>query len=347
MKKNRIGKKCNEGGRIKKKVSSISAVPVAVFVDINPDNEIRRAKKAAQKKAAKKKLKKKINETYFIDVSLIYDKVYTCGCIENYQEQERKKVYASSIEDAAKQIINLKEGDINKVEFFDYSDCEYYIEGREYCDKFIVVKIYFNDNKFIVNHICNECEEEERRKEEEEYMILFEDAVRSSNKMLDNYLADKLFNIYVYAHGLYAYNHNGGLDIITSRLNNILTNGDLMSICCSWKNQPIGPVGIYVKGAVEMVANTDLSSYIDSQGERRFIVESSIEGLTPTIIDSPNDLDFTIHNHIEVFIKCPQVVGIWVKDWFVTPENSDILASLNKIANENNMAINVVKARRK
>ena len=58
MKKNRIGKKCNEGSKIKKKLSSnnISAVPVVPVV--NPDNEIRRAKKAAQKKAAKKKSNK-------------------------------------------------------------------------------------------------------------------------------------------------------------------------------------------------------------------------------------------------------------------------------------------------
>lgn len=67
MKKNRIGKKCNEGGKIKKKLSSNISSSVPVVPVVNPDNEIRRAKKAAQKKAAQKKAKKlsysKIPET--------------------------------------------------------------------------------------------------------------------------------------------------------------------------------------------------------------------------------------------------------------------------------------------
>ena len=58
MKTNRIGKKCNEGGKIKKKLSSNISSAVPVVPVVNPDNEIRRAKKAAQKKAAQKKANK-------------------------------------------------------------------------------------------------------------------------------------------------------------------------------------------------------------------------------------------------------------------------------------------------
>ena len=59
MKKIRIGKECNSRGRIKKTNNISSAVPAVSVVSVaNPDNEIRRAKKAAQKKAAKKKANK-------------------------------------------------------------------------------------------------------------------------------------------------------------------------------------------------------------------------------------------------------------------------------------------------
>ena len=141
--------------------------------------------------------------------------------------------------------------------------------------------------------------------------------------MLNNYSADNLFNIYAYAHGVYAYNRNGGTMVIPQRIKDILTLGSSMSICCSWKNQPIGPVGVYVKGSVEMVSNKDLSSYIKN-GERKFSIENSIVGLKTTIIDSPHDLNFKVHNHIEVFVRNPEVVGIWVKDWFVNQTNNDI-----------------------
>ena len=83
MKKNRIGKKCNEGGKIKKKLSSnniSSAVPV-----VNPDNEIRRLKKAAQKKAAQKKAKKnnfkknEIIKRVYNEIPMNIEDIYTFG----------------------------------------------------------------------------------------------------------------------------------------------------------------------------------------------------------------------------------------------------------------------------
>ena len=340
MKTNRIGKKCNELGRKKKQKKLYSSVSSVSFV--NNDDNIRKEKKAAQKAAAKKKAKffrKSVNGIYLVEVLLTREYICKkCGYKNFYCEEVKNElVYASSIEEAVEQISNVEEmgGNkcIKKVEYIDYSDTEYYFEGKEYADHILIATIYYCD-EYSSDYECEECKEK---------AIL--EVLKASENMLNNYSADNLFNIYAYAHGVYAYNHNGGTMVIPQRIKDILTLGSSMSICCSWKNQPIGPVGVYVKGSVEMVSNKDLNSYIKN-GERKFSIENSIVGLKPTIIDSPNDLNFEVHNHIEVFVRNPEVVGIWVKDWFVNQTNNDVLASLREIARNNDLAIHVVKARR-
>ena len=351
MKKNRIGKKCNMGnmlGRKKRMRKSHSFSHEVISTTVINNEKIRRAKKLAQKKAATERAakNKNINKIYFINVDIFSSCEYSCGCIDNYFEKSYEKfIYASSIEDALKQIAYPEDCDLQDVDFVDLTnDEEYYCKEREYADVILCASIYI-DKKHVVDYICKECE---KHKEEEEEKLERSFIDTEAEKIINSFSADNLFNMYVYAHGVYAYNHTGGIDIIPKRLNSILTKGDSMTICCSWKSQPIGPVGIYTKGSVTMVSNTDLNSFIDGNGKRVFYSNMSLldKGVS-AIVNTPDKLDFTIHNHCEIFLENPDVVGIWIKEWFLNPENKSVLDSIYKIAKENCLAIHIVKARRK
>ena len=166
MKTNRIGKKCNMLGRKKKQKKLYSSVSSVSSVN-NEDNAIRRARKAAQKAAAKKKAKffrKSVNEIYFVEVSLTREYICKkCGYKNFYCEEVKNElVYASSIEEAVEQISNVEKMDgnkcIKKVEYIDYSDTEYYFEGKEYADHILIATIYYCD-EYSSDYECEECKE--------------------------------------------------------------------------------------------------------------------------------------------------------------------------------------------
>lgn len=333
MKKIRIGKECNSNGRLKKssrkELTMIKKKSVPILH--NSDNDERRKKKEAQKIAAQKratKRKKIINKFYLVNIKHKYNMMYLCGCTECESSEYGKRVkYASSAEEAVMQVINLEFEDYIDYDFFDYHD-DYY-DG--YVDRCVDLEIHtgmeFTDDK------CPHCSRDS-------YMVL----IPGHNI---KYNIDNLFNKYVYCHGVYAFNTGGNELMIIERIRKIFSNNN-MSICCSWKTQPIGPVGVYVNGKITLASNTDVSSYIIHDGIRCFKDINSIKNGKSQIIGSPLELDFTIHNHCEFFMENPKVVGIWIKKWFVENESTDrfILEKIYEIGKKNGIPIYIIGNRR-
>lgn len=117
MKTNRIGKKCNEGGKIKKRLSSNISSSVPVVPVVNPDNEIRRAKKATQKKAAQKKAAKisykDIPETkVFRNMIPEYNEIMMVYSLNSYKSSDIWDQYNKILEGGeGKLIVRLDNGD--------------------------------------------------------------------------------------------------------------------------------------------------------------------------------------------------------------------------------------------
>lgn len=331
MKKIRIGKECNSNGRLKKSSRKELTMIKKKSVPIrhNNDNDERREKKVVQKIAAQKRAKDKgkkfINKFYLVDIKHKCDIQYSCGCIEceSYDYGKRIK-YASSAEEAVIQVLNLEFEDYIDYDFFDYHD-DYYDDCVDRCvDLEIQTKMEFNNGN------CPNC----------------------SHKVLMpgyniEYNIDDLFNKYIYCHGVYAFNTGGNKIMIIERIKKILDSNNNMSICCSWKTQPIGPVGVYVNGKITLASNIDVSSYIHN-GIRCFKEIDSIRNGESQIIESPLKLDFTIHNHCEFFMENPHITGIWIKKWFVEDKSTDrfILEKIYEIGKKNGIPIYIIGNRR-
>ena len=84
-------------------------------------------------------------------------------------------------------------------------------------------------------------------------------------------------------------------------------------ICCSWKTQQIGGFGLFVRGEVTVASNKDLWSYVGRSGQREFNPDENEKYL----ISRRDELDFTVWDHTEFFVRPKKVVAFWAKDWFV------------------------------
>ena len=154
---------------------------------------------------------------------------------------------------------------------------------------------------------------------------------------------DKLFDCKVWSHGL-ATGFSGNMSA-SSLLDRFASIDSNWQICCSDKSQRIGGIGLYVQGHVQYASNIDLYSRINNRGHRVFDVTNwrAEDGL----ITSPVDYSLDKWDHTESIITNFKIVGIWIKDWFLSqPGIKELWWKLCKIAKENNMAIHIVKARR-
>ena len=116
------------------------------------------------------------------------------------------------------------------------------------------------------------------------------------------------FDGYSWCHGLAAYNDK---DIEDSAYG-IKVHPE-WEICCSHTDQPIGPVGLYIKGDCKVVSNIDLYSEVDALG--RYFNSDSFRAIQG-IIESPSDFDHNAWDHSEAIVCNTVVTGIWYKEWY-------------------------------
>ena len=139
------------------------------------------------------------------------------------------------------------------------------------------------------------------------------------------------FNELIWAHGLCAY--NGGKNPIVCAQG--IVNNPQWEICCAKEDELIGPFGIYVKGDVECVSNADLVSMINIFTGQRGMDMKRSERRAKGIIYNPEELQKGIHSHGETILQQAQVVGMWVKDWYLeeSMEFKRNMEELDKIKN--------------
>lgn len=207
----------------------------------------------------------------------------------------------------------------------------------------IFIKCYLNILKYYRKHIttCESCGEELSLEDweinEEEFIYLSkkgnkvysnqkigykeviteEKAERMCDKCegaysaLENYWCDNILSRTYYSHGV-ATGYSGTVNVeeIDNRFRFIANTNN--SICCSYKSQHIGAIGVYVKGTIAYGSNIDLGSYNDSYGNKIFNTD---HWRAKAPVKRVEDLDFTLWDHTEFILYPEEVVGIWVKDW--------------------------------
>ena len=142
---------------------------------------------------------------------------------------------------------------------------------------------------------------------------------------------DRVFNEYTWAHGLCAY--NGGKNPVVCA-QGIMDHKE-WEICCSKMDELIGPFGVYVKGDVECVSNADLISMLNIFTGQRGIDTERSKYRSKGIIFTPDELEKGQHSHGEIILTDAQVVGMWVKDWYLeeSMEFKRNMEELDKIKN--------------
>lgn len=132
----------------------------------------------------------------------------------------------------------------------------------------------------------------------------------------ENMRPDNLLQNAVYSHGLATGFGSNQVSAETAEKNLMALLSlcwEETEICCSWKTQQIGGFGMFVRGEVTIASNKDLWSYVGRSGSREFNVDENYE----YIIDRKEDLDFSLWDHTEFFVKPKEVIAFWAKDWFV------------------------------
>lgn len=136
-----------------------------------------------------------------------------------------------------------------------------------------------------------------------------EEEVKAANR------PDDLLQLSVYATGLAAFRGHRTTEEIKDDIINWIENYHTFSdICCAWKDQTIGPVGLYVRGQVNLASNIDLWSWRDDAGVRHF--DPKGERAEDGIIARKEELDFTLHSHCEFFVVPEKICGFWVTENF-------------------------------
>lgn len=106
---------------------------------------------------------------------------------------------------------------------------------------------------------------------------------------------------YVFNHGLDAFSKYG----VLVNAKRILDNPK-MELCCSFKEQYVGNIGLYLKGTCLCASNTDLDSNYDDKG--RYIIDKE-----HLLIESEKDIKKGFTHHGEAILTDIKIVGIWCK----------------------------------
>lgn len=177
--------------------------------------------------------------------------------------------------------------------------CEIYTEGGEI--SFGIDLVNFTASmKVKYSEQCEDCLEASR------YVLQLKETMRP----------DSLLQQAIYSHGLAT---GFGMNEVSAEKAEenlkILLNlvGSDKEICCSWKNQQIGGFGLFIKGEVTIASNRDLWSYVGRSGQREF----NSDEYEDYIISRRDEVDFSVWDHTEFFVKPKELIAFWAKDWFV------------------------------
>lgn len=200
---------------------------------------------------------------------------------------------------------------------------DHLLEDKEVIEKIEFV-IYYDEEEDSIGaptlyvtrrDVCEECAEMPRRVAE------VKEAMRP----------DSLLQGSIYSHGLatgFGVNHvSAGIAEMNLKYFSELLDSE-KEICCSWKTQQIGGFGIFVRGEVTLASNRDLWSYVGYTGSRDF----NVDEMDDYLIDRKEDLDLTVWDHTEFFVRPREVVAFWAKHWFVrdVPGGRELVEKLRK-----------------
>ena len=125
---------------------------------------------------------------------------------------------------------------------------------------------------------------------------------------------DSLLQQAIYSHGLATgFGVEVSAEVAEDNLKKFLCLSEDKEICCSWKNQQIGGFGLFIKGEVTIASNRDLWSYVGRSGQREF----NSDEYEDYIISRRDEVDFSVWDHTEFFVKPKELIAFWAKDWFV------------------------------
>ena len=218
----------------------------------------------------------------WLECTSTYVETYKCGCYYGHEYGPSRK----TLETTANRLLKEKEA-IEKVEFTIYYDDELDSIGAP------TIEIFRKE-------ACEECLETPRRVAE----------------LKQTMRPDTLLQGSIYSHGLatgFGVNEvsAGMADMNYKYFSALIGSGK--EVCCSWKSQQIGGFGVFVRGEVTIASNRDLWSYVGINDTRDFSVDEMYEYL----IDRKEDLDLTVWDHTEFFVKPKEVIAFWAKDWFI------------------------------
>ena len=89
---------------------------------------------------------------------------------------------------------------------------------------------------------------------------------------------------------------------------------------------------MFVRGEVTVASNKDLWSYVGSDGSREFNPDENEKYL----ISRRDELDLSVWDHTEFFVKPKEFIAFWAKDWFIkdVPGGREFVNKLRKMGHK-------------
>ena len=232
-----------------------------------------------------------------------YQEVFDCGCF--YMQEYDPTPH--TLEWLMDHILDIKDN-IKKLEFIIYYDDE--------SDSMGSPTIYVDRSD-----ICEDC--------------LENDTPERVAELKEVMRPDSLLQNAVYSHGLATGFGSNQVSVETAEGNFMsLLNlrWEETEICCSWKSQQIGGFGMFVRGEVTVASNKDLWSYVGSDGSREFNPDENEKYL----ISRRDELDLSVWDHTEFFVKPKEFIAFWAKDWFIkdVPGGREFVNKLRKMGHK-------------
>ena len=132
------------------------------------------------------------------------------------------------------------------------------------------------------------------------------------------------FKNYTFTHGLEAYSCR---DHIVDKVNDIINRNDKIHICCTWTNEFIGPVGLFIQGDCKIASHFDLHSDCNKHSGERYVSKRCLEN-KDWFIKSPAEITSCDVITGEAILTNINIVGLWV---FEDYADDDAVKSLQKI----------------
>ena len=165
----------------------------------------------------------------------------------------------------------------------------------------------------------------------------------SNGSYKDRHIADE-FKDHIWSHSFYTgYDGPHTNDELLRRCDGVCNNPE-WQICCSDFEQRIGAVGFYLRGYAYYVSNVDLCSYIDNKGNRLFELGGFRDD---NLIQKEDEICLDEWDHIEAIVSKVNVLGVWIKDWFLEQKQGrELWKILEKKAIENGWITHICEARK-